>query len=455
MNQIMRIRTWLNDSAFVGDLEQRLIDNPSAMDPLDLRDYDYLAERWHSVRGRPAEYGRWLRYVAAMADNFAHSVYYEVARRGVDDLLDTWREERSLPYLYLALASAQESSAPRDLRDLLGQSQDHSPRTPGYIGMLGQRLRVARVLGDDAIVAELKGELAAQLPRVSSRAAANEMRLQLALAASDWREYVQWGSLLPLDLPWEDAYARNLPSSRFHRITSETPLFAEEVAAMLNLFLTPRMLLDVLDAPGLSEYQRSRLANASWIKALLADDVATAVDLAPRVGRFAPPLADSMARFLSAEDKRFEAAWIVLRHPGISPWVRPGVGRTQLDFGHRPASDRLGVSMSTYNWWCPKIGYERERLASDLPYLVRDADLEAAVARELPTAAEFFGPHVVRYARENHADPRVPEALHRVVFATRYSCQSGPGDVSRVAFGILHENYGDSEWAERTPYWYR
>ena len=454
-NQIMRIRTELDDSAFVGDVERRLIDEPSAMDPLDLRDYDYLADRWHTVRGRPEGYGRWLQHVTALADNFAHSLYYEVVSRPVDELLDAWRQERSLPYLYLALAFAHESTAPQDLRDLLAQSQDHSPGTPGYLAMLGQRLRVARILGDDGVVAELKSELAGRLPQANSRAMANEMRLQLALAASDWREYVQWGSLLPLDLPWEDAFARGLPSSRFHQITTQTRLFSGEVASLLNLFLTPRKLMDVLDAPALSAYQRSRLANAGWIKALLADDVSAAVELAAWVGRFAPLLNEAMARFLAADDKYFEAAWIVLKHPGFSPWVRPGIGRTQLHFGHRPASDGLGVSMSAYNWWCPKVGDDRERLASDLPYLVRDADLGALVTAELPTAAAFFGPHVIRYARENRTDPRIPEMLHRVVFATRYSCQGGPGDVSRGAFAILHQNYGDSEWTERTPYWYR
>ena len=454
-NQIMRIRTELDDSAFVGDVERRLIEEPAAMDPIDLRDYDYLADRWHTVRGRPEEYGRWLQHVRVLADSLAHGLHYDMVPAPVDELLDAWREERSLPYLYLALAFAHESSPPQDLRDLLAQSQDHASGTPGYLAMLGQRLRVARILGDDAAVTELKDELVAQLPQAISRATANEMRLRLASAATDWREYIQWGSLLPLDLPWEDAFARSLPLSRFHRITSETRLFSGEVAALLNLFLTPRMFMDVLDAPPLSEYQRSRLANAGWVRALLADDVSAAVELAAWVGRFSPLLKEAMARFVAAEDKYFDAAWIVLKHPGLSPWVRPGVGRTQLEIGHKPASDRLGVSMSTYNWWCPKLGHNLDRLASDLPYLVRGVDPDTQVTAELPTAAEFFGPHVIRYARENQSDPRIPEALHRVVFATRYSCQSGPGAVSRAAYAILHEDYSGSKWAERTSYWYR
>ena len=455
MNQIMRIRAELNDSAFVGDFERRLIEDPSSIDPLDLPDYDYLSNRWHATEGRPEEYGRWLHHVAAVADNFAHDLYYGVVEAAVDDLLDAWREQRSLPYLYLALGFAREGHAPADLRDLLVQSRGQTAQTPGYGAMLGQRLRVAAILGDDAVVDELREELVEQATRASSRAAANAIRLQIARAAAGWREYLQWASLLPLDLPWTDAFARSLPTSRLNRITGETPLFSGEAATLINIFLTPRTIMDVLDAPGLSDYQRSRLANAGWVKAMLADDLTTAIELAASVRRFAAPLAQAMDGFAAAEDKHFEAAWIILRHPGLSPWVRPGIGRTQLDYSHQPASDRLGVTMSAYNWWCREFRYSRKRAATTLPYFLRDTDLDAVAPIELPTAAEFFGPYVIRYARENPDDARIPEALHRVVFATRYSCRSGPGDVSQGAYAILHRHYADSEWAKRSPYWYK
>jgi hypothetical protein len=70
------------------------------------------------------------------------------------------------------------------------------------------------------------------------------------------------------------------------------------------------------------------------------------------------------------------------------------------------------------------------------------------------TATEFFGPPLIDYAALNRDDASVPQALHRLVFATRYACASGPGEVSQAAFNLLHRNYPDSEWAEQTPYWY-
>ena len=438
MTQMMHIRVALDESTFHGNFERRLIEQPSSVDPSLIYDYDYLAARWDEATGRPDAYGRWLR----------HAVESDV-----DDLVEAARAERTLPYLYLALGYAHENIAPADLRDLLVQSRHQTPETPGYLAMLGHRLRVAEMLGDHAAMAELKGELAEQLTRVSSTAEANRLRLQIATRASDWREYLHWSSLRPLGLPWPDAHARSMPTELFHRITRDSPLFPRAAASVINIFATPSAILDMLDATGLSDYQRSRLANAGWVRALLADNLATAAELAPHVGQFSPLLAEEMEGFTAAEDKQFEAAWIVLRHPGLSPWLPSGVGRIEWE-SKVPPPDRFAVSRDEFNWWCGTRAYTTHRLTEGLPYFLRDTGMDKQYRIEFPTAAEFFGPHVIRYARENRGDPRIPQALHRVIFATRYSCSSGPGDVSQNAHAILHRDYADSEWVEKTPYWY-
>jgi hypothetical protein len=49
----------------------------------------------------------------------------------------------------------------------------------------------------------------------------------------------------------------------------------------------------------------------------------------------------------------------------------------------------------------------------------------------------------------------VPEALHRVVVATRYGCNDGEtGMYSKQAFTMLHSKYPKSEWTAQTPYWF-
>jgi hypothetical protein len=53
-------------------------------------------------------------------------------------------------------------------------------------------------------------------------------------------------------------------------------------------------------------------------------------------------------------------------------------------------------------------------------------------------------------------DPRAPEVLHLAVRATRYGCtDNGTGSRSQAAFALLHRKYTNSEWAKKTPYWFK
>ena len=453
MTQMRRIQNALDDSSHIGDFERRLIDEPSSVDPNDIRDFDHTARFVHDPTGRPEDYQRWLRHAMDMVDVL--SSWFHI-QSDVDALFDAWRDDPTPPYLYLALNVADEESRREDLRQLLAQSSGQGPDTPGYVAMLKHRVRIAGLLGEEALMRDMKAELARQAAGATT-AAANSMRLRIARAAFDVREYVRWASLLPIDLPWSDESARRLPTARYQRVTRKTRLFAPEAADVINTLFTLPMLLDAMAAPELSDYQRSRLAIAAWIKALFAGDLDMAVRMADTIGETAPHLAEAMNDFKSAADKRFEAAWIVLHHPGFSPLLRAGVGRTDFD---APAADRIGLSMSGENWWCTDeftFSVTTNLAAKTVPYFARGSNGERPRTRTTeppPSAAGFFGPWVIRYARDNLDDPRVPRALHRVVFATRYSCTSGPASVSRNAHAMLHKHFPDSEWTKKTPYWY-
>lgn len=456
-NQIMRIEGKLGYSGFVGQFERRLIESPLSIDPRDIGIWEHEASRWHVVSGRLEEYTRWLSHVVKMTASYwrhkdSDAKLVEVPKGGI---LQTWREELSLPYLYLALSYVNERSSRSDLRDLLTQSDGLSQDTPGYLAMLSHRIRIAGILGDEAMLDELKTEFAQLDTGIVLPALVNEVRMQFARNASDWGEYIHWASLLPVYFPVSDKFASSLPRSRFNRVTSETKLFPREATRVINVVFTPEMFLGVLDVAGLSDYQRSRLAISGWVKALLADNLELALELADWIGKYAPPLVEAMNRFKTSDDKRFEAAWIVFNHPAFSPWLRTGLGCTHLR--GRPVSDRLALERRGCNWWCKRelSGWpETQPPSLPLPRFAVEMDWENLGMFDPPSATEFFGPHVIHYAEENLDDSRVPRALHRVVFATRYSCAGGPGSVSQRAYAILHENFSDSEWAKKTPYWY-
>jgi hypothetical protein len=62
---------------------------------------------------------------------------------------------------------------------------------------------------------------------------------------------------------------------------------------------------------------------------------------------------------------------------------------------------------------------------------------------------------VIEWSKQNPRDPRVPEALHLAVRATRYG-QADPEttNYSRAAYTLLHRRYPGSPWAKKTPYWF-
>jgi hypothetical protein len=60
------------------------------------------------------------------------------------------------------------------------------------------------------------------------------------------------------------------------------------------------------------------------------------------------------------------------------------------------------------------------------------------------------------WAQRTSDDPRVPEALHLAVRATRFGCtDADTGTFSKAAFDLLHQRYPKSSWAQKTKYWYK
>jgi len=71
-------------------------------------------------------------------------------------------------------------------------------------------------------------------------------------------------------------------------------------------------------------------------------------------------------------------------------------------------------------------------------------------------AARYLPHIVIEWANRHPEDPRVPEALHLAVRATRYGCSDGkPNQLSRQAYTMLHKGYPQSEWAKKTPFWFQ
>ena len=74
----------------------------------------------------------------------------------------------------------------------------------------------------------------------------------------------------------------------------------------------------------------------------------------------------------------------------------------------------------------------------------------------IPPASDWLASRALAFARTYPEDPRIPEALHLAVRATRFGSYYEPHDpnYSKQAFQLLHKKYPDSEWTKKTPYWF-
>ena len=446
--QIRHIRTRMDSAAVRRELEQRIIEDPAGVSAEELYDYGYLRRRV-APGDAETDYERWLWHGTGNRDGAAEGA------------LERWRAEGSLPWLYVALARASSDFGEATLAELLEAAEAIPEDTPGHLNVVRYRIRILGLLervDEGLLLAE------EALGKGLDRSQGNRVRLAAAGIASTWPDYLRWASLKPLSLPWTDDAAARLPSNH-SRITTDTALFGEDATNLLNSYFTASMIEDLIDTPGVSEHQRGRLAIAGWTKAMLGGDLATALRLSARIRRHVPWLEGDMARFEEGPDKHFEAARIVFDYPAFSPWLEPGAGRVYTGWdrgGYHPIPDHVTYGSASGGWWCTAWrDYRITDAMLESPRFSGYSEAELADVRQVvddrrTAATTSFGPHVIRYAGEHLDDPRVPRALHRLVFATRHACGTwtAPGRISQAAYALLHEHFPESAWAEKTPYWY-
>jgi len=92
---------------------------------------------------------------------------------------------------------------------------------------------------------------------------------------------------------------------------------------------------------------------------------------------------------------------------------------------------------------------------SSAPEQRQQEEEEAVQLHQLATAPNYLAEETLRWAREDPADQRLPEALHLVVRSTRYGCSNKmTKGFSKQAFDLLHHRFPRSPWTKRTPYFY-
>jgi hypothetical protein len=282
--------------------------------------------------------------------------------------------------------------------------------------------------------------------------------------------------------------------------TSEPLAISNDALDMVNERLPLSRLVDAAEAKAWPAVLRRNALGAAFTRALLLDDAEALKRLDRDVRATWPELGpeiDAVAKASAADERRFVVARLLLRHPGLRPFMTGGQRRMTLDWSASPPPatyDALSdVDELRDNWWCglspspalvgtfvtfgayqpgiyARTGRRLDPITASLyddPSIVPwpafvTAEERARVEREWKTLAaigaapDYLGNEVLAWAAAHPTDARLAEALHRVVRATRSGCTGEKtGEVSKAAFTVLHTRFPASEWAKKTPYWFR
>ena len=164
-------------------------------------------------------------------------------------------------------------------------------------------------------------------------------------------------------------------------------------------------------------------------------------------------MAEAFAKVVNAKTepaRRSEELWLLLKHPGISVFVKRGLLFTDQD----------DVSSWEDEWWQEPndIDYSGdEAVPKVLPKPAFITTLQSALALKerkqivaLGGAETYLTGRVFEWAAKSPRDPRIPEALFRVAvinFPTKYG--NGTEEVHQKAVTLLEEKYADSPWTAK------
>ncbi|HEX3281745.1 MAG TPA: hypothetical protein VHR36_10990 [Pyrinomonadaceae bacterium] len=382
--------------------------------------------------------------------------------------IERWKATSSVPWLVAALAKVNsDDPSVAALKRAGAAIPATSPAFPSAMFHI-VRLNVAAGRSDEAraMLDELLRRDRAHL----NASALNSLRHQRMLVANSLDEFLVYAQSVPAGMSWNDD-GREIPAegedaSEGLKSLQGKPLFDDDAAKVLNQKIPLSLLKQAAVSKTLPDHLRRDVAQAAWMRSLILRDEATAAELAPTLKALVPEMAKLLDNFLAAPDwqaKQFAGIYAWLKFPGLEPIVDTGIGR-QTPLGEQDSYRD--------NWWCSAAlaaatnngeDGEKKRAANEVmapTFLTRaqqaNASKEYALLSSLGAAPNYISQQVVAWATRNPSDPRVPEALHLAVNATRYGCtDKQTGKWSKAAYDFLHRRYPNNAWTKRTPYWFK
>ncbi len=379
---------------------------------------------------------------------------------------ERWQKTKSVAWLVNAISKATPQST--EITALTEAAGKVDRSSPAFASLAFHRTRLLIANNRNAEARTLLDRVLSD-ERALPRSAINALTSQRMMLAANLSDFLSNAQRTPAGFSDNDD-GREIPEDEkeAESTTNGAKLFFDTDAA--NVF-NKLMPVSVIAAAGrdrtLAENLHRDVAQAAFVRAALVDKAATANPAADTLALVYPELKEFLTAYQKAatpDARRFAAAYLALKFPGLRPYVAAGVGR----------STTLGeIDSYRDNWWCaapPSTfggypGESEEEGASKKPQPAPpeflktrqpEAAREVAALQALGTGPNYLCQTVINWANANPADARVPEALHLAVKSTRYGCtDKDTGRWSKAAFDLLHRKYPNTSWAKETKYWFK
>ncbi len=425
-----------------------------------LQDLLDFAELYNSsqVNGGLAD---WIKAANSVAESNANA-------QDSSSALNQWKRSKNLPWLIAALFSIHADNA--DLPQIISAAERIPPDSPAYLTV---RYYLARLNIAGGKTVEARVELDRLLSDANLDLTTGERNLLISerqKVARDFADFLKFATepSLAIDSGMDEPFA---PPEQPAAADKNAPgYFDAYVAKIFDQRMPLSMIQQAANSTQLPFLMRRELVHAAWTRAVLLDDHKSGMGLQELIQSLDPPLWKEMSAYRNAaeDQKKFMGLLIVLKNPGLRPYVVNGL----------PRKTTLGaIDDLRENWWCDAADTEGEIFWKweSLPQDARSKDLDAGIPfpefesepersqakaelealAKIGPAPNYLSQQVIDWAHSHPDDSYVPEALHWAIRSTRYGCTDKQTTTySKAAFDLLHERYPHSEWTARTKYHY-
>ncbi len=386
--------------------------------------------------------------------------------KATEHALHKWEETGSLPWLMSALSKVPPGA--RQATKLLAAAQKLPPTSPAYLTVTYKSIKLLAAENQTSESAHLLSEVLLQKRRAIPPSTLNQLLDIKARQASSLAEFLRHVSRTPATIS-SNVDGLNLPDDVEKVEASKDFLkdragFEEETARVFNYQLPLSLLLQVAQSKDIAQSLRPDVVQAAWMRAMMLNKTALRDTLTPLLKGCIKELSPYLAAYSlakSPDEQKFAAAYMILKFPGLRPYVTWGAGRlSQLN----------RIDDYQDNWWCAG-GPDSEssidnpdsaatKISPPAPSFLNAQDKVAAALENkqltaLGPAPNYLFQQVLPWAQSHRDDPRLPEALSLCVKATRFgSTNNQTSRLSKQAFQLLHKNYPKNPWAKKTRFWY-